>query len=201
MLPIHTILCPTDFSRCSTYALATAAALAHDQKARLIVLHVYRRPAAEPDEAYDTDLANRLHRLPEADPDDRVEHLLVAGTDPAPVILDVARETSCDLIVMGTHGRRRLRKMLLGSVAERVSAEAGCPVLTVRPPICETEGFAGSLADPPVRQHGGTTDEPLPRHVPQPGGPVARPPLRLRAERHLRGADSADSGLPARPSP
>jgi len=43
-----------------------------------------------------------------------------------------AREESCDLIVLGTHGRTGLKHALIGSVAERVVRSASCPVLTVR---------------------------------------------------------------------
>jgi nucleotide-binding universal stress UspA family protein len=51
---------------------------------------------------------------------------------PVEEILNAARETSADLIVMGTHGRTGLPHVLLGSVAERVVRSAQCPVLTVR---------------------------------------------------------------------
>jgi nucleotide-binding universal stress UspA family protein len=47
-------------------------------------------------------------------------------------ILNAARETSADVIVIGTHGRTGLPHVLLGSVAERVVRRASCPVLTVR---------------------------------------------------------------------
>ena len=47
----------------------------------------------------------------------------------------MARELGADLIVMGTHGRTGLRRLLMGSVAERVVREAPCPVLTVRTPV------------------------------------------------------------------
>jgi nucleotide-binding universal stress UspA family protein len=46
----------------------------------------------------------------------------------------VAAEVGCDLIVLGTHGRTGLGRMLLGSVAEQVVRRAACPVLTVKVP-------------------------------------------------------------------
>jgi nucleotide-binding universal stress UspA family protein len=49
-------------------------------------------------------------------------------------IATVAREAKADLVVMGTHGRRGVARMLLGSVAERVVRTAPCPVLTVHGP-------------------------------------------------------------------
>jgi nucleotide-binding universal stress UspA family protein len=48
------------------------------------------------------------------------------------VIVDVARELGADLIVMGTHGRRGVRRALIGSIAESVVRTASCPVLTIR---------------------------------------------------------------------
>ncbi len=50
------------------------------------------------------------------------------------MILEVAKEAQAGLIVMGTHGRTGLARLLLGSVAERVLREAACPVLTVKGP-------------------------------------------------------------------
>jgi nucleotide-binding universal stress UspA family protein len=53
----------------------------------------------------------------------------------APAILDYADETEVDLIGMGTHGRRGVRRFLMGSVAEEVVRKAPCPVLTYRPEL------------------------------------------------------------------
>src|SRR5678816_1037870 len=60
------------------------------------------------------------------------EVLLKTG-DARDTINQTAKELGCDLIVMGTHGRRGLSRALLGSVAETVVRSAPCPVLTVRP--------------------------------------------------------------------
>ena len=48
------------------------------------------------------------------------------------MIIDKARETGADLIVMGTHGRTGADRVLLGSVSERVIGQATCPVLLVK---------------------------------------------------------------------
>jgi nucleotide-binding universal stress UspA family protein len=65
-----------------------------------------------------------------------VEHRLEEG-DPATEILRTARDCGCDLIVMGTHGRRGLSRLLTGSVAEQVMRKAPCPVVTVKTPFPE----------------------------------------------------------------
>jgi len=56
------------------------------------------------------------------------------STSPALEIATYAREQKVDLVVMGTHGRGAMAKLLMGSVAERVVRTAPCPVLTVRHP-------------------------------------------------------------------
>ena len=53
---------------------------------------------------------------------------------PEEAILDAAKTLGCDLIVIGTHGRRGLSRVLLGSVAERIVRLSPVPVLTLRPP-------------------------------------------------------------------
>jgi nucleotide-binding universal stress UspA family protein len=63
-----------------------------------------------------------------------VEHWIFQG-DPATEILAAAEKIKCDLIVMGTHGRTGLGRLLMGSVAEQVVRKAPCPVLTVKTPL------------------------------------------------------------------
>lgn len=139
MLTFKTILHPTDFSERSALALRLAGSLARDHGARLIVLHVVVPPPAIPVEgvalpppALDLKLLQaQLQQVRLDDAQLPVEHRLVEG-DAAAEILRLAEETKCDLIVMGTHGRTWLSRMLMGSVAEEVVRKAACPVLTVK---------------------------------------------------------------------
>jgi nucleotide-binding universal stress UspA family protein len=142
MLPIGTILHPTDFSDCATHAFRVAGALARDHGARLVVLHVAPLPVVvygegvvppQP-EVTQAELDAKLHQLQAPDPKVRVEHRLAEG-DAATEILRAAEETSCDMVVMGTHGRTGLVRLLMGSVAEQVVRKAPCPVLTVKTPL------------------------------------------------------------------
>lgn len=141
MLPIHTILFPTDFSESSTQALHVAQALARDYDARLIALHavplptvVYSDGVIPPDLGIHDEAARaELDRL---DLPAGSERRFVEG-DPIDVILNTARDAHVDLIVMGTHGRTGLSRLLMGSVAEHVLRKAPCPVLTVRMPFPE----------------------------------------------------------------
>jgi nucleotide-binding universal stress UspA family protein len=144
MLSIRTILHPTDFSTNSSYALGLAGSLARDYGARLIILHIATPPAAvyaegivlpEP-EGYEEELRSQLQRLQPEGLESRTEHCLVRG-GAAAEILRVAEEKNCDLIVMGTHGRSGVGRLLLGSVAEQVIRRAPCPVVTVKTPVKE----------------------------------------------------------------
>ena len=141
MLAIQTILHPTDFSERSGFAFRLACSLARDYGARLVDLHVAEPPtavAAEgvlmPPPTIDLEpLRERLQQLRQEDQKVLVEHILVQG-GAAEEILQVAQERKCDLIVMGTHGRTGLGRLLMGSVAEQVVRKASCPVLTVKTP-------------------------------------------------------------------
>jgi nucleotide-binding universal stress UspA family protein len=142
MLSIKTILHPTDFSDNSRAAFQLACALARDYGARLLVAHVARRPVITPlegpvppqPETYQEELTALLKGLQAAAPEVRMEPRLMLSEDPAGEILRLAAEVGCDLIVLGTHGRTGLGRVLLGSVAEQVLRRAPCPVLTVKMP-------------------------------------------------------------------
>jgi nucleotide-binding universal stress UspA family protein len=148
MLAIRTILHPTDFSERSQAAFQVACALARDHGARLNVLHVREIPVIaygefgqlpmelEPPEAIRAKL-DKLISLRCADADVTIEHIVKTG-DPAIEILSTAEETHSDMIVIGTHGRTGLARLLMGSVAERVVRKAQCPVLTIKTPVEKT---------------------------------------------------------------
>jgi nucleotide-binding universal stress UspA family protein len=143
MFAIRTILCPTDFSDCSRNAFRLAGALARVYGARLLVLHVnqtlgpmvaYGQTLARLQPAeYQQKLGHALRRFHVPGFEVGVEHRLAQG-DPVSEILRAARDSNCDLIIMGTHGRSVLRRFLMGSVAGQVLRRATCPVLTVSTP-------------------------------------------------------------------
>jgi nucleotide-binding universal stress UspA family protein len=144
MLHLKAVLHPTDFSEHSDYALRLAGSLARDHEARLIVLHVvvtlgpelvsYGEAVSElQPEGYRQKLWEELRRVRLPDPDVLVEYQLAEG-DPAEEIIRAAQDTGAELIVMATHGRTGLQRLLMGSVAEQVMRKAVCPVLTVKAP-------------------------------------------------------------------
>jgi nucleotide-binding universal stress UspA family protein len=142
-LNIDTILFPTDFSDVAEGAFAHAAHLALQHNA---TIHVFNVVGSEAD-----DSPNPMDFL-SVDPaeEDAVQHvevqtvtqergtvpIIYAQTDsdsPADAIVDRTDEYAIDLVVMGTHGRRGMDRLLSGSVSEEVVRRAPCPVFTVLP--------------------------------------------------------------------
>src|SRR5689334_13179487 len=98
MIPIRTILHPTDFSGHAEHAFQLACCLARDQGARVIVLHVGEQPPTSPEQR--KALEEQLRQVQAPDAKVRVEYRLEQGT-PDGEILRVAQEANCDLVVMG----------------------------------------------------------------------------------------------------
>jgi len=140
-MSVKKILFPTDFSPASEAVLRHATALARGNNATLLIVHVEEPPLAYGGgelfygvgEVNTEALEGMLEKVVPADPSVPVVRRLVMG-DPATEIPRVAKEENVDLIVMGTHGRTGLLRLLMGSVAELVVRRAHCAVLTVRQP-------------------------------------------------------------------
>lgn len=145
MITIRRILFPTDFSRCANQAFAHAVQLAKRHGAELHVLHAY-----VPYEDH-TSLLTTASLAPEVKPGATIltppmlqvleaeqaqslpiTQMVIRDISTGPVILDYATEHDIDLIVMGTHGRRGIGHLFLGSVAEEVVRFAACPVFTIK---------------------------------------------------------------------
>ncbi len=136
------IIYATDFSPGSEVARELASSLASSSGATLYIAHV---DDVTPDlvpgdigygyipaideiarEQYD-----QLHTIKPTNPEVNFEHRFMRG-DPAESILRLADREQVDMIVIGTHGKTGLKRILMGSVAEAIVREAHCPVLTVR---------------------------------------------------------------------
>jgi universal stress protein A len=156
MLPFRKILCPTDFSDPALVALQRAEELARHFAAELLVLHVIPEvpgPHAysDPPVATSFDVAlyeqeltvyaeNLLKELVshQVSPEVRTRDLVTSGLA-APEILRVATQEHVDLIVIASHGETGWRRLVFGSVAEKVVRHAPCPVLTITSPPEEGE--------------------------------------------------------------
>jgi nucleotide-binding universal stress UspA family protein len=142
------ILVATDFSPASQAALPHAFSLAGHYGSKLYLAHVISLEHEDfppPEER-----ATKLEQAREFT-EQQMERLLTATRqEPIPcqpligeggiwnVLSDMIHENSIDLVIVGTHGRRGLKKLLLGSVAEEVFRMAPCPVLTVGPKTSAT---------------------------------------------------------------
>ncbi len=141
------ILWPTDFSALANGALPHALWLAHQHGADLVILHVLTPAEAD----IQPGITGRIWDRLEGESRARVEYQLdrlarqlqrpelqiqtVLGQGVAfEEILRVAQRLDCSLIVLATHGRTGLPRVLLGSVAEQVVRRSACPVILVRPP-------------------------------------------------------------------
>ncbi len=138
------ILVPIDFSESAEYALASAVGLAAKLDATVHLVNAIGVPAMGAPEiglAYTASMIDQMttenQQALEAlatrtRADAKVGAVLVRAGDARDVILSAAHELDVDLIVMGTHGRRGLKRALLGSIAETIVRHAPVPVLTVR---------------------------------------------------------------------
>jgi len=148
MQKLTTILHATDFSELAANAFHAAFALARAHNARLILLYVKQPqetvqgefglmpPEPEPSDA---DILQRLDELIPRGSSVQAERLLAHGKA-AETIVQVAKEKHCDLIVLGTHGRKGLARLFYGNVADSVTRAAPCPVLALRSSQTEAEG-------------------------------------------------------------
>jgi nucleotide-binding universal stress UspA family protein len=153
-LQLRRILLPTDFSGCANYALPYAAAIARATNATVICVNVVEpivpavgytgmaeaMPIAEMSEQME-DSAER--ELPDVLSCEELRGLkveeVIGHGDAAAEIVRVAEEHDVDLIVISSHGRTGLGRIIFGSTAEAVVRHATCPVLVVKPPPDEEE--------------------------------------------------------------
>lgn len=149
-MKLKKILLPVDFSHSSDAAISFASSLAADSKALLTLLHIGENSPAylagyggfsytpEFHKKVVKENQTLLERIKPTIPGVEFEHQYLDG-EPAEEILSFAERENFDLIVIGSHGRTGLSRLLLGSVAEAVVRGAKCPVLTVKQPT-ETAG-------------------------------------------------------------
>lgn len=147
--PIRRILVPVDFSEASRAALDYAATLARTFGATLDVLHVWEAPSFAPRASGMISLGAgepSLHELVQRNAHEALNGFVEEAVErdasiqsartemgvPWHTIVNAADRGNYDLVVLGTHGRTGLPRVLLGSVAENVVRHAHCPVMTVR---------------------------------------------------------------------
>jgi nucleotide-binding universal stress UspA family protein len=158
MLPLKKILCPTDFSEASYEGLKAADELALHFSAELCLIHVVApipttvmpaapipvSPATFDVTAYQHELEASARQSLQDVAEQRISKeisvkLVVMHGSAAGEIIRVANDEGTDLIVIATHGQTGWRRMVFGSVAEKVVRLAGLPVLAVPAPEEENE--------------------------------------------------------------
>ena len=145
MLPFRKILCPTDFSEPSYKALKAANELALHFSAALVLVHVVPLVIDIPTSAdfyIPSDVKTAQARAKKAlqevvekriSEKVRIRTNVVVG-DPGDEIVTTAAGENADIIVIATHGLTGWRRLIFGSVAEKVVRLAPCPVLTIQSP-------------------------------------------------------------------
>lgn len=157
----RTILVGTDFSACSMHALSAACGLAAHENAQLIVAHAAPTswslpPGLSVGVGEGTHWLELLQREAREQLDEFVDQARVHGFttntkelligSPAQALLQYARKHAVDLVVLGTHGRAPIARLMLGSVTETVVHNAEVPILTVRGPVTAAVATAAAGA-------------------------------------------------------
>jgi universal stress protein A len=133
---VKRIIFPTDFSPTGNEAMKMVVPIARRSNARVFVVHVDESPlAVDAGHVYFGEMDHAMQeRMTAVTPDCKsifFEYRFLTG-DPAEKIVEFSKEVDADLIIMGTHGRTGLERVLLGSVAEGVVRSATCSVLTYK---------------------------------------------------------------------
>lgn len=145
MIQFKTILCPYDFSDYAEEAVRYAVKLS-DSFTQIVLLNIVQLPyfidpngfvyfdtkadALKSDS--ETAISNKIKELQAKYLQCNFESRLDVNNDPAVAILEAQKNEKADLIVLGSHGRKGLSRLLMGSVAETVMRDATCPVLIIK---------------------------------------------------------------------
>lgn len=144
---IARILVPTDFSMYSDHAISYARLIAEAYRSHIIVMHVLHPESSEAAEpvvglshhsfnVHFHKMEKHIRALENSPALRRSDHSVsIERGAVADVVVNAIRLHDVDLVVIGTHGRRGLNRMLRGSIAEEVSRNASCPVLMVGPHV------------------------------------------------------------------
>jgi nucleotide-binding universal stress UspA family protein len=158
-IQLQSILIATDFSQASEKPLYHALAIARRYGAKIHLTHIvsalgFQMAGADAmcaaEEAARRDAHRLEHRLATTGAFAGLQHqMIVRSGEVWPTLEEIIRQEHVDLIVLGTHGRQGIGKVLLGSVAEQIFRHAGCPVLTMGPGAYQEPRVDRTRADRP----------------------------------------------------
>jgi nucleotide-binding universal stress UspA family protein len=135
------ILLATDFSEASERAFSYAVAIARRHGSKIFLIHVVPPESIAfipelPDQHRRGEVQRQMDSMASRSELNQIPHEAVIRAGSVwSMVAAVIRQQDIELVVLGTHGRSGLRKLVLGSVAEEVGRRAACPVLTVGPHI------------------------------------------------------------------
>jgi nucleotide-binding universal stress UspA family protein len=153
-VPLKNVLYATDFSGHSNAALPYALSIARKYGSKVFAVHVVSLspfPSSSPTIAWQALASQAVREAKEAmtklEPQlEGIPHkVLIRKGDIWKELSRIVDEERIDLIVVGTHGRAGVSKVLMGSVAERIFRQAPCPVLTVGPNVCGEPDVAAEM--------------------------------------------------------
>ncbi len=138
-LPRNTVIAPVDFSSESFEAVDVAIDIAGDP-AKVHIVHILPVISVQDpgvvwqtvDDEHRTQHAREALRKHFSDPKYANVNIHVAIGDPGQGVAEYAQQINADLVVISSHGRTGLKRLLIGSVAERVVRLSHCPVLVLR---------------------------------------------------------------------
>ncbi|MEI6756677.1 MAG: universal stress protein [Chlorobium sp.] len=137
MITIKKIICPVDFSGLSRKALKYANEFARLSNGEVFLVGVIENdPTITYSHGLEKERAESEQKLADLIEEEQMagivaDYVIYEGF-PEECILDYAKRQEADIIIMGSHGRRGLKRMILGSVAEHIVRRAPCPVLVVK---------------------------------------------------------------------
>jgi nucleotide-binding universal stress UspA family protein len=137
MITIKKIICPVDFSGLSRKALQYANEFAKLSNGQVFLVGVVENdPTINYSHGLEAERAEEQKKLESLIEEEQMagivaDYVIYEGFAEE-CILDYAKRQEADIIIMGSHGRRGLKRMILGSVAEHVIRRAPCPVLVVK---------------------------------------------------------------------
>ncbi len=137
MITIQKIICPVDFSELSRKSLQYANEFARLSQGKVFLVGVIENdPSINYSHGLEKERAEEEQKLASLIEEENMEGIVadyvIYEGFAEECILDYAKRQEADIIIMGSHGRRGLKRMILGSVAEHVIRRAPCPVLVIK---------------------------------------------------------------------
>ena len=208
------ILIATDFGDAAGQALTVGCNLARTFGSHVMLLHVVEDIAAHFGAPEYSSAIGKIQSDLEESARGRILEMLtqtdlrgldaetaVLTSTPAPAIVNFARDQQADLIVMGTHGRGKVARLFLGSVAERVARTAPCPVTGIDTSVSLLSASLASTHSRRIAAMADSTDRSVSSRLSNASGSAARTCSKTTSSKSMPPSRSSPSGRPSRLNP